>query len=351
MKKLILGSMLAGVMVHSFTVQANDDLATIEKLARQEGVVNSVGMPDTWANWKDTWQQITAKYQLEHVDTDMSSAQEIAKFSNEKYNASADIGDVGISFGPIAVKKGVTQPYKPTTWQQIPQWAKDKEGHWAVAYTGTIAFIVNKRLVKDIPTSWRDLLNGQYVVTVGDMLTGAQSVNALLAASYSFGGDEKNLMSGIEFFQKLAKQNRLNLSNPTIASLEKEEVEVAIMWDFNGLNYRDIIDRDRFEVLIPSDGSVMSGYTTIINRFAKHPNAAKLAREYIFSDQGQINLALGYARPIRSEFITFPAEAQNKLLPAEQYKNVYIIKDFDVWEKTTRTIPQLWQEHVVSEMQ
>ncbi len=44
-------------------------------------------------------------------------------------------------------------------------------------------------------------------------------------------------------------------------------------------------------MLIPSDGSVISGYTTIINKYAKHPNAAKLAREYIFSDAGQINLA------------------------------------------------------------
>ena len=36
---------------------------------------------------------------------------------------------------------------------------------------------------------------------------------------------------------------------------------------------------------------MISGYTTIINKYAKHPNAAKLAREYIFSDAGQINLA------------------------------------------------------------
>jgi ABC-type Fe3+ transport system substrate-binding protein len=38
-------------------------------------------------------------------------------------------------------------------------------------------------------------------------------------------------------------------------------------------------------VLIPSDGSVISGYTTIINKYAKNPNAAKLTREYIFSDR------------------------------------------------------------------
>ncbi|MEB2453913.1 ABC transporter substrate-binding protein, partial [Listeria monocytogenes] len=77
---------------------------------------------------------------------------------------------------------------------------------------------------------------------------------------------------------KLAQQKRLSLANPTIQTLEKGEVEVGVVWDFNGLSYRDQIDPKRFEVLIPSDGSITSGYTTIINKYAKHPNAAKLAR-------------------------------------------------------------------------
>ena len=95
-----------------------------------------------------------------------------------------------------------------------------------------------------------------------------------------------------------------------IASLEKGEVQVGVVWDFNGLNYRDQIDKTRFEVLIPSDGSITSGYTTIINKYAKHPNAAKLAREYIFSDAGQINPARGYARPIRAEHLTLPDDVK-----------------------------------------
>ncbi len=84
------------------------------------------------------------------------------------------------------------------------------------------------------------------------------------------GGNEKNLKPGLEFFGKLAKAGRLSLSNPVIASLEKGEVQVGVVWDFNGLNYRDQIDKTRFEVLIPSDGSITSGYTTIINKYAKH---------------------------------------------------------------------------------
>jgi putative spermidine/putrescine transport system substrate-binding protein len=352
MKPLFLASLLGMSVALAVGANAADtDLSALEKAARGEGAVNSVGMPDSWANWKDTWQDLSTKYGLKHMDTDMSSAQEIAKFDAEKDNATADIGDVGAAFGPIAVQKGVTQPYKPTTWDQIPTWAKDKDGHWALAYTGTIAFIVNKQLVKDAPTSWAELKEGKYKVAIGDVSAAAQAVNGVLAAAIANGGNEKNIQPGLDFFADIAEQGRLSLSNPTIQTLERGEVEVGIVWDFNGLSYRDQIDSSRFDVLIPSDGSVMSGYTTIINKYAKHPNAAKLTREYIFSDAGQINLAKGHARPIRAEHLTVPADVQAKMIPNDQYANAKPIQDANAWEKTSKSLPQLWQENVLINMQ
>lgn len=351
MKRLLLASLMGSAIVLGNQAMANEDLKALEQAARAEGEVNSVGMPDSWANWKDTWADLNKLYGLKHMDTDMSSAQEIAKFDAEKDNATADIGDVGAAFGPIVVQKGVTQPYKPSTWEQIPAWAKDTDGHWMLAYTGSIAFIVNKQLVKEPPKSWADLKEGKYKVAIGDVSAAAQAVNGVLAAAIANGGDEKNIQPGLDFFAEIAKQGRLSLSNPTIQTLEKGEVEVGVVWDFNGLSYRDQIDPSRFEVLIPSDGSVISGYTTIINKYAKHPNAAKLAREYILSDAGQINLAKGNARPIRAEHLTLPPEVQAKLLPNEQYAKVQPIKDAAAWETTSKALPQLWQENVIIEMQ
>ncbi|SHF80111.1 ABC transporter substrate-binding protein [Vibrio gazogenes] len=327
--------------------QSIDELAAA---AKAEGTVYSVGMPDSWANWKDTWRDLNTKYHLKHQDTDMSSAQEIAKFAAEKHNATADIGDVGFAFGRIAVQKGVAQPYKPSTWQQIPDWAKDKDGYWALAYTGTIAFMSNNNLVKNPPKTWADLLSGNYKVTIGDVGVASQANNAVLAAAFANGGNESNLKPALKFFGKLAEQGRLSFTDPSLANLEKGEVEVAVLWDFNALNYRDKIDRSRFTVSIPQDGSVISGYTTIINKYAKHPNAAKLAREYIFSDQGQINLANGYARPIRTN-IALPAETKAKLLDNKQYKSVHPIRNFNAWEKSARRLPRQWQENVLIHQQ
>lgn len=318
--------------------------------AQKEGRVNSLGMPDAWANWQETWEDLKSLYGIEHSDTDMSSAQEIAKFKAERKNASGDIGDVGISFGDVAIKQGVTQPFKTSYWEQIPQWAKDKEGHWIVAYTGTIAFIVNKEVVKNPPRSWQELLESKHKVTVGDVSVAAMAINGVLATNYSLGGDESDLTPALDYFAQIAKQGRLVTTDISLSSLEKGEIEIGIIWDFLGLGYREKVGKERYDVLIPSDGSITSGYATIINKYAKHPNAAKLAREFILSDKGQINLAKGYARPIRADFLTLPEDVKDKLLPSEQYKNAQPIKDQKIWERTSKKLPALWQEKVIVNM-
>jgi putative spermidine/putrescine transport system substrate-binding protein len=90
----------------------------------------------------------------------------------------------------------------------------------------------------------------------------------------------------------------------------------------------------------------VSGYATIINKYAPHPNAAKLTRQYILSDEGQVNLAKGYARPIRDS-VKLPDDVAAKLLSKEEYVNAKPVGDYKVWEETAKTIPQLWQERVL----
>lgn len=350
---ILSASLLAGCSSGSTATDTKKDAASntvsleeLTKNAKAEGVVASVGMPDSWANWKGTWDDLQMKYSIKHTDTDMSSAEELAKFESEKNNATADIGDVGIAFGPLAKEKGLTLPYKTSYWNDVPAWAKDDTGDWMVGYTGTIAFITDKNNVENAPTSWKELENGKYKVTIGDVLKANQAQFGVLAAAMANGGDEKNIQPGVDFFQKLAKQGRLVTTDPTLTSLEKGEVDVAIVWDFNGLGYRDQIDKNRFDVVIPKEASVMSGYASVINKYAKNPNAAKLAREYIFSDEGQANLARGYARPIRTN-VKLPADAQAKLLPNDMYKNVKPVNDQKAWGQTTQQLLDLWQSQVL----
>lgn len=353
---LLAGALLAGCgakgeAVKPTIVDLNAlTMEEIETKAKEEGEIQSVGMPDTWANWGETWTALEEKYGLTQMDTDMSSAEEIALFEAEKENATKDIGDVGQSFGPIAEDKGVTLPYKTSYWEDIPAWAKDDDGDWVVGYTGTISFITNTNVVKKAPSSFADILKGDYKVTIGDVNAATQAQNGVLAAAIANGGNETDLEPGIAYFAELASQGRLDMGDTDLARLEAGEIEVGIFWDFNALNYADTIEASNpdsaFSVTIPQDGTVQSGYATIINAYAPNPHAAALAREYILSDEGQINLAKGYARPIR-ESVKLPADIQEKLIAIDQYDAAQPIEDTAAWDEAAAKLGQLWQEKVL----
>ncbi len=326
-------------------------LKALETAARAEGKVVSVGMPDGWANWRATWADMQRIHGINHVDSDMSSAEEIAKMEAERSNASVDIGDVGFEFGAIAKARGVTQAYKPSNWAQIPAWAKDADGHWVVAYTGTIAFAVNSKRLPNPPRSWKALFEGQaqgaHRVMIGEVGRAAQANAAVLAAAIALGGSETQLKPALNQFAQIAKQQRLILTNPSPALMERGEADVFVLYDFNALSFREKIPNGAdYQILIPSDGSVTSGYTTIINKFAPHPAAAMLTREYIFSDAGQINLARGNARPVRIDSIKLPADVAAKLIDSAQYKNTRAVNPA-LWADEVKKLPRAWQKDVI----
>ncbi|MEQ2425305.1 ABC transporter substrate-binding protein [Enterocloster hominis (ex Hitch et al. 2024)] len=355
---VILSAVLAAASMTGCSAKAAAPAADLNAMgvdeilaeAKKEGRVDSVGMPDTWANWIGTWQDIKSDYGLEHTDTDMSSAEEISLFESEKKNATKDIGDVGQAFGPIAEEKGITLKYKTSYWDSIPDWAKDDDGDWIIGYYGTMTMMTNKKLVAEAPKSFEDLLNGDYKVAVGDVTAANQAQFAVLAAAIAMGGDEGNIQPGLDYFRQIAEQGRLDLGEFSMSRIEKGEVGVAFLWDYNALGYRDQFvennpDAD-FEINIPSEGSIQSGYCTILNAYSQRPHAAAMAREFILSDKGQINLAKGYAKPVRD--VELPAEIKEKMLPDEQYENSRMVNDQAAWDKTTKEIGTLWQENVVA---
>ncbi len=362
MKKRMIGAafaalaaagMLSGCSQKTAAEAVDLNSLTLEQIvaeAKKEGRVDSVGMPDTWANWGETWQGIKDTYGLEHTDTDMSSAEEIALFEAEKNKATKEIGDVGQAFGPVAVDAGVTMKYKTSYWDSIPDWAKDDDGDWIIAYYGTMTMLTNKKLVPEAPKSFADLLEGDYMVAVGDVAKATQAQYAVLAAAIAMGGDESDIQPGIDYFRQIAEQGRLDLGEFSMARIEKGEVGVAFLWDYNALGYRDQFiennpDAD-FEANVPSEASIQSGYCTILNAYSQRPHAAALAREYILSDAGQINLAKGYAKPVRD--VEIPADLQQKLIDDSQYANARMVQDQAAWEETARTIGTKWQEEVIA---
>lgn len=327
---------------------------TLEELvaaAQAEGQVFSVGMPDEWANWKDLWAYIEETYGIAHSDTDMSSAEELERFALQG-KADADIGDIGISMTGVAVEQDLLLPFKTSHWDSIPDYAKHPDGLWIEPYTCTTAFIIDTQNVTgDLPETWADLLEGDYSVWIGDIERAAQAYVGVLACAYAHGGDETDLSPAMPFFAELAKQGRLITSDPYVENLEKGEVGVAVVWDFNALGYAETIyeaqgeDTGRYAITVPSDGAAASGYASVINKYANNPYAAMLVREVILSDVGQNFLALGHAKPIRTD-VEFSEEAKAAILDDSLYSNVYYVEDWSVFDQTVAGLPELWQEEV-----
>lgn len=316
----------------------------IEK-AKAEGRVESVGMPDSWANWGLTWQDLKDEYGIDHADTDMSSAEELQMFATEGEKGTKDIGDVGFAFGKQAIDEDLVQGYKTSYWDSVPDWAKAEDGKWMVAYTGATTFLTNTDLVSEVPTSWADIKAGDYTVAIGD-INGGTAQAAVIASAYAFGGSLDNLDPAFEFWTEMAEAGRINTLDILQQNFETGEVPVGVIWSYTAIPYKDQITQYKMEATIPSDGSIMSGYASVINKYAPHPFAAALAREWIFSDAGQANLAKAGAIPTRTD-VEIPAEIEEATFAKAEYADAIPMEDADAYAAACETVATRWQEEII----
>lgn len=327
-------------------------LSELVKNAQSEGEVQSVGMPDDWADWKDSWAGIKSTYGLNHEDVDMTSAEELSQFAAEKDDPTKDMGDIGLSMTPEAIRQDVIGTFKASTWDQFPDWAKDPEGRWIMTYTGSIAFIANTESTGGkCPASWKDVEKGDYLVSVGNVLGGAASQVAVLSCAFANGGSLDDVQPGIDYFKALAKDGRLDTGDTTSARMASGEMVCCVgNYDYSVLAWRDNIVAEnpdmKLDITIPSDGSVTNGYAQIINKYAPHANAAGLAIEYLCSDEGAVDRAKGYARPTK-EGVELPADVADKLLSDSLYENCTNISDVDGLNNACAKIAELWEKEVL----
>ena len=320
-------------------------LDEIVEKAKEEGAVESVGMPDTWANWGLSWTVLEEEYGISHADADMSSAEELQMFATEGDKGTKDIGDVGQAFGPQAVEQDLVQGYKTSYWDSVPDWAKGEDGKWMIAYTGATTFLTNTDEVENAPTSWADLKDGDYTVAIGD-INGGNAQAAVIASAYAFGGDLDNLDPAFDFWTQMAEDGRINTLDILQQNFETGEVPVGVIWSFTAIPYKNAITQYNMEATIPSDGSIMSGYASVINKYAPHPYAAALAREYIFSDDGQANLALAGAIPTRTD-VEIPQDVQEASFSSDAYANAIPMEDTDAYAKACENVVTRWQEEII----
>lgn len=348
MKKLVSLFLALAMMLTVCGALAEVDLNSysldeIIAKAKEEGHVESVGMPDSWANWGDSWKGLTETYGIAHTDDDMSSAEELNMFKND---STRDIGDIGTGFIQVALDEDLVQSYKTSYWDSVPEWAKGADGKWMIAYTGCTAFIYNNDLTSEpAPASWEDVRKGSYKLTIGDVVGGATGQGVVISTAFAFGGDLENLQPAYDFWTEMAKAGRIDKGDILLARIQAGEVECGVSWSWNVLNYRDSTPNYKFTLAIPSDGSVMTGYASVISKNSDTPCAAALAREYIFSDAGQINLAKSGALPTRTDVVV-PDEY--KAFDPSTYANaVSSFSDAEAYSNACLEVSEWWNENII----
>src|SRR5690606_38850649 len=203
-------------LLASTSMVSAQSLAEIEAAAKQEGMLTTIALPHSWCGYGDVIAGFKAKYpeiQVNELNPDAGSADEVEAVKANKDNKgpqAPDVIDVGLSFGPQMKSEGLLQPYKVSTWDEIPDEIKDPDGHWYGDYYGVLSFIVNKDMVETVPQDWADLLKSDYAAQValaGDPRASNQAILGVLAASLSKGaksGEEAG-KAGLAYFAELNK--------------------------------------------------------------------------------------------------------------------------------------------------
>jgi len=311
------------------------DMDALVAAAKAEGTLTTIALPHDWCNYGAVIEGFKAKYGLEvnELNPNAGSGDEIEAIKANKDNTgpqAPDVIDVGLSFGPAAKTEGLIQAYKVSTWDSIPDSAKDADGFWYGDYYGVLAMAVNKDVVADAaPASFADLKDPKYTAMVaipGDPRTGNSSMMSVYAmglANDAAGGADA-ATAGIAYLKDMKASGNFVDVGGSAQNFAQGTTPIMMDWDYNVLAMRDkLAGNPPMDVVIPSDGVIAGVYVQAISAYAPHPNAAKLWMEYLYSDEGQLGWLSGYCHPIRfNDMVTrgaIPAEMMAKLPPADNY--------------------------------
>jgi putative spermidine/putrescine transport system substrate-binding protein len=300
--------------------------------AKAEGALTTIALPRDWCGYGAVLDGFAAKYGITPavLTPDAGSGDEIEAIKANKDNKgpqAPDVIDVGLSFGPSSKADGLVTPYKVTTWDTIPDSAKDTDGYWYGDYYGVLSLEINTDVVKNPPKDWADLLNADYkgqVALSGDPLASNQAIFGVWAAGMATGGSLDNAKPGLDFFKKLNDSGNFVPVKAKQATIASGETPIVIRWDYNALADKDALKGNpNISVVVPPSVVIAGVYVQAVSAYAPHPAAARLWMEYLYSDEGQLLWLKGYCHPIRYNDLAknnkIPADLAAKLPSAELY--------------------------------
>src|SRR3990172_4212762 len=237
-----------------------DAMADLIAAAQAEGGLTTIALPHDWCNYGEVISSFTEKYGIPiyELDPNAGSGDEIEAVKANKDNPgpqAPDVIDVGFGFGPQLVEEGITQPYKVSTWDTIPDDVKDSDGYWYGDYYGVLALQVNTDVVENPPQDWADLLKPEYegqVALAGDPRSSNQAIQSVFATALVNGRSLDNAAPGLDFWADVVAEGNFVPVISTDGTFARGETPITVQWD-----YLALADRDAFagnpptEIIVP----------------------------------------------------------------------------------------------------
>jgi putative spermidine/putrescine transport system substrate-binding protein len=292
-------------------------LATGSTLAQNAICYNC---PPEWADWGTQLRKVKEKTGITVPGDNKNSGQTLAQLVAEKASPVADIAYFGVTFGIQAKKEGVTAPYQPANWNDIPAGLKDSEAHWFTIHSGTLGFMVNVDALKGkpVPKSWKDLTKPEYKGMVGwlDPASAFVGYVGAVAVNQALGGTMGNFDKAIAWFKEMKKNDPIVPKQTSYARVLSGEIPILLDFDFNA--YRGKYkDKANIAFVIPEEGTIVVPYVMVLVKNGPNPANGKKVLDFLMSDEGQAVWANAYLRPVRTSAIS--KEAQSRFLPDAEY--------------------------------
>jgi iron(III) transport system substrate-binding protein len=229
-----------------------------------------------------------AKYPGIAVRVERTGAERVFQRIGQEYAANIHAVDVANSSDAshliVWKKAGLLEPFVPEDVAKFyPAEHKDPDGNFASFRVWLSIIAYNTNLVKkeDAPKSFADLLDPKWKGKIVKAHPGYSGT--IMTATYQMQRD-----LGWEYFEKLAKQNIMQVQSSADPPKRLALGERAVQADGNEYNIFQIKEKDGpVEPVYATEGSPLIVGPTGMFKAAPNPNAAKLFTAYSFTPECQ----------------------------------------------------------------
>jgi iron(III) transport system substrate-binding protein len=231
----------------------------------------------------------------------------ITKVSTEMrgHNPVADVME-GTGIGDLAVRAGIAQPAWSPQLAGIPERLRDPRGLWAPTRMSYFSIAYNTNLVaaRDVPKTYRDLLNPKWKGKMAWPLLSAIGAPLFVTNLRTAWGEDK----AMAYLRQLSKQNIINFGAGNPRTLVDRVIAGEYPIALQIFAHHPLISARKGAPVAPQllPPVASAAGTIVMPKEMRHPYAAALLMDFLLSRDGQQILAASEYLPVRSDVEPLP---------------------------------------------